>query len=90
MKYKLYGFFRLCEICDCSTPMAVGIAQQNAALRLIKYRCLRKKYTPAILKEKPKNFEIREIVGNLAWAVAYTLATRYQTEGLKVLTCSRT
>ena len=90
MKYKLYGFYRLCQICPHTIPLAVGISHQNATLRLIKYRCLRKRYTPEEIRVFPKCFEIREIRRGLDWSVAYTLAMKYESENIKVLTCSRT
>ena len=88
--YKIYGFFRLCEKCKEIEPYAVGITHQSSTLRLIKYRVLRKKYTPEVIRQFPKHFELVSMFENLEWENAYTIMEGYKATGIKILTCSRT
>ena len=88
--YKIYGFFRLCEKCKEVEPYAVGITHNSSTLRLIKYRCMRKKYTPEVIKQFPKNFILLPMHGGLSWEDAYTIIQGYENSGVRVLTCSRT
>ena len=90
MTYKIYGFFRLCEKCNVIEPYAVGITHNSSTLRLIKYRCLRKNFTPEVIRQYPKNFSLLSMHENLDWETAYTIIQGYKTSGVKVLTCSRT
>ena len=88
--YTFYGFYRNCEICNTEQPIAVGITHDNSSLRLIKYRCLRKLFTPSCIRKCPNNYRIEIMDSGLTWSIAYTLAERYRLDGVKVLTCSRT
>jgi hypothetical protein len=90
MLYKVYGFFRCCEKCNDYDPYAIGITHQNSTLRLIKYRCLRKNYTPDVIKQYPKNFVLLAMHENLEWEDAFTLVEGYKNSDIRVLTCSRT
>jgi hypothetical protein len=88
--YKIYGFFRLCEKCKELEPYAVGITHQSSTLRLIKYRCLRKKSTPEVIRQFPKHFELITMFSDIEWEDAYTIVQGYKLTGIAILTCSRT
>ena len=90
MQYKVYGWFRQCEKCCSTQPLAVGIAHNSATIRLIKFRTLRKTFTPECIRAYPKNYELFPIHANLDWETAYTLVEEYKQNNIKVLTCSRT
>ena len=90
MTYTVYGIYRRCEICDDHMPLAAGITHNDSNLRLVKYRCIRKRSCPKCIKEFPKNYVIRRVHSGLLWEEAYGHAERYKKLGIVVLSCSRT
>jgi hypothetical protein len=90
MLYKIYGYFRRCDVCDCDKPLAVGVCHQPATLRLIKYRVLRRTLTPKCIRDRPECYFMRELHSNLDWQTAYTIISAFEADNLPVLTCSRT
>ena len=73
-RYDIYGWFIRCRRCDPEqSPLAVGIKFTTVPLRMMKYRSLRRRVTPAEIRNNPDDYVIRMISRRLEWEEAYRL-----------------